>query len=187
MNQPSDLPPDDLEPFRSYLLLLARLQLETKARHKIDPSDIVQQTMIEAHAKRTQMPAIRGQRIVWLQKALANNLIDAMRAMRRDKRDVRREQSLEAAIAESSLRLAGLLAGRDPSPSHRLEQQEQGLRLAVALQQLPEAQREAIVLHHLQDLPLSEVAVELDRSDSAVAGLLHRGLKRLREILSTPE
>jgi RNA polymerase sigma-70 factor (ECF subfamily) len=57
------------------------------------------------------------------------------------------------------------------------------LRLADALTQLPEAQREAIVLHHLQSCLLSETARSLGRSDTAVAGLLHRGLKKLREIM----
>ena len=55
--------------------------------------------------------------------------------------------------------------------------------MADALAGLPDAQREALVLHYLQGLPLTEVAGQLGRTEAAVAGLLHRGLKKLRERL----
>ncbi len=58
------------------------------------------------------------------------------------------------------------------------------LRLADALTQLPAAQREAIILHHLQGASLTETAERLGRTDAAVAGLLHRGLRKLREVLA---
>ena len=57
------------------------------------------------------------------------------------------------------------------------------LRLADALLQLAEAQREAILLHHLQGWKIGEVAEHLDRTEAAVAGLLHRGLRKLRELM----
>ena len=62
--------------------------------------------------------------------------------------------------------------------------QEDLLQLADALWKLPAAQRDAIVLHHLQGWTLSETAKRLDKTDAAVAGLLHRGLRKLRELLS---
>jgi RNA polymerase sigma-70 factor (ECF subfamily) len=55
--------------------------------------------------------------------------------------------------------------------------------MADALSQLPESQREAIVLHHLQGATLSQVAAKLDRTEAAVVGLLHRGLKQMRKLL----
>jgi len=61
---------------------------------------------------------------------------------------------------------------------------EELLAMADGLTSLPEAQREAVVLHHLQGLPLAEVARQLGKTPAAVAGLLHRGLKRLRELLA---
>ena len=61
------------------------------------------------------------------------------------------------------------------------------LRLAAALEALPEAQREALVLHYWQGLTLAEVAGRLGRTPPAVAGLLQRGLKALRTVLKTPE
>jgi RNA polymerase sigma-70 factor (ECF subfamily) len=172
-----------LEEFRSYLLLLARMQLDPGPRNRIDPSDIVQQTLLEAHAKADQFHGDDSALAAWLRQALANNLRDAWRALRRGKRDIRREQALPEALEQSSARLAGMLAAPGSSPSQRAVHSEDLLRLADALTQLPEAQREAIVLHHLQSCSLVETARKLERSDAAVAGLLHRGLKRLRELM----
>ncbi len=183
MPEPTTTADPQLERYRSYLLLLARMQLDARPQRRLDPSDIVQQTLLEAHAQR---PAFAGDERglgAWLRRALVNNLRDALRALRRGKRDVAREQSLEAAVDESSARLANWLAADHTSPSGKAARNEDLLRLADALDELPEPQREAIVLHHLQGWTLADVAQRLERTDAAVAGLLHRGLKRLRELL----
>jgi RNA polymerase sigma-70 factor (ECF subfamily) len=173
-----------LDEYRSYLLLLARMQLDGGARHRIDASDIVQQTLLEAHARAHQFTGDDVALAAWLRQALVNNLREAWRALRRAKRDIRREQDLEAAVARSSARLEGILAAPHSSPSQRAARNEDLLRLADALTQLPAAQREAIVLHHLQGASLTETAERLGRTDAAVAGLLHRGLRKLREMLA---
>lgn len=177
-----------LERFRDYLHLLARMHLDHRLRGRLDPSDVVQQTLLEAHQKRDQF---RGQtdaeQARWLSQILTHNLADAIRAIRRIKRDVARERSLEAACDESSVRIEAWLVADQSSPSQQAAKNEQLLRLAEALTQLPEPQREAIVLHHLQRWSLGELATHLGRSEPAVAGLLHRGLKKLRELMLDPE
>jgi RNA polymerase sigma-70 factor (ECF subfamily) len=173
-----------VERFRTYLLVLARLQLGGGAGPRLDPSDVVQQTLMDAHRDRGrfhgQAPA---EMAAWLRQLLACNLADAQRALVRGKRAVRREQSLEAALADSSVRLQGLLAADGSSPSQQASHNEDVLRLADALNALQEAQREAIVMHYWQDLPVAEVAERLGRTPAAVAGLLQRGLKALRTML----
>jgi RNA polymerase sigma-70 factor (ECF subfamily) len=176
-----------LEAYRSYLLLLARMQLDGGARHRIDASDIVQQTLLEAHVKADQFRGDDSALAAWLRQALVNNLRDAWRALRKAKRDIRREQALPEAVERSSARLEGMLAAPQSSPSQRAVRNEDLLRLADALVQLPEAQREAIVLHHLHGRSLAETAQALGRTDAAVAGLLHRGLKKLRELMASGE
>src|SRR5262249_2741256 len=100
------------------------------------------------------------------------------------RRDVGRERSLERAVEESSARLEAWLAAEQSSPSQRAEKNEELLRLADALEQLPEAQRQAVILHHLQGCPLAQVAEQMGRSEGAVAGLLHRAFRRLRDLLN---
>jgi RNA polymerase sigma-70 factor, ECF subfamily len=179
-----------LEQFRSYLLLLARLQLQAGPRNRIDPSDVVQQTLLEGHARIDQFQGDDSGLAAWLRKALANNLRDAWRALRVGKRDIRRERSLADALQRSSARLEAMFVaatGPGMSPSQQAVRNEEILRLADALTQLPESQREAIVLHHLQGCSLAMTAETLRKTDAAVAGLLHRGLKRLREIMTQGE
>jgi RNA polymerase sigma-70 factor, ECF subfamily len=180
-------PPPQTEPsldrYRSYLLLLARMQLDHRAQAKLDPSDVVQQTLLEAHAYQHQFVGDREGFVAWLRKALVNNMRDALRALRRGKRDIRRETSLDADIERSSARLAEMLPADISSPSRRAGRNEDLIRLATALDGLPDGQRQAVVLHHLHGWPLSETAAKLGRSDAATAGLLHRGLKKLKQLM----
>jgi RNA polymerase sigma-70 factor, ECF subfamily len=175
----------ELARYREYLSLLARLQVDPRLQAKIDLSGVVQQTLLEAHEAQEQLRGRgEGEKAAWLRKALARNLSDEIRKLRRDKRDVVREQSLEDALDQSSARLEAWLAVEQSSPSERLEQKEQALRLAAALGQLRPNQRQAIELRHLRGLSLADIARKLECSQSAVVGLLHRGVQKLREVLS---
>lgn len=177
-----------LERFREYLHLLARTQLGGQLRGKLDASDIVQQTLLEAHRKRDQFRGqTAAQMAAWLRQMLAYSLADALRAASRCKRDAARERSLEAALDQSSARLESWLAADQSSPSQQAQCHEQTLRLADALATLPEAQREALVLRHCQGWPLADISKHLERSPAAVAGLLKRGLMQLRQKLQEQE
>ncbi len=173
------------ERFRAYLLLLARLQLNPRLRAKIDLSGVVQQTLWEAHralATSGELPDTELARL--LRRLLANNLGDEVRKCYADKRDVNREQSLDRAMEQSSARLEAFLAAEQSSPSQHAQRNEELLRLADALLRLPDAQRQAVELHYLRGWSLAEIAQELGRGKPAVAGLLHRGLEKLRSWLS---
>jgi RNA polymerase sigma-70 factor (ECF subfamily) len=178
----------DLEGYRNYLRLLAGAQLDPRLRGKLDPSDVVQQTLARAHEKAGQFRGTtEAERAAWLRQILANQLAAAVRRhLAAGKRDAGRERSLHAALEDSSARLEALLAAEQTSPSDRAVRHEELRRLAEALAALPEDQRQAVELHHLRGLPVEEAARELGRSESAVGGLLRRGLKRLRELMREP-
>lgn len=170
-----------LEHFRQYLLLVARLQLGNDFRGKLDASDVVQQTLLEAHEKQHNFRGgTEAERLAWLRRILVNNLADAIRALGRAKRGLALQRSLEAAADASSARWQACLAVEQTSPSQKAEKNEALLRLADALAELPTPQREAVVLHHLQGVTLAELARHMGRSEPAVAGLLHRALKKLK-------
>jgi RNA polymerase sigma-70 factor (ECF subfamily) len=182
----SVLIPDDLERFRVYLELLARLQVEPGLRDRVDLSGVVQQTLLEACQELGQgAPRARteAQAAAWLRSILGHNLADVLRRLGALKRDARKERSLDRALDDSATRLGDWIASRESSPSHRAIRREETLRMAEALAELPENQRRAIEMHHLQAWPLAEIARELDTTKAAVAGLLHRGLKALRSRL----
>jgi RNA polymerase sigma-70 factor (ECF subfamily) len=174
---------DDLAPerFRGYLRALARLHLDPALNAKLDASDLVQQTLLKAHQARGQFRGTSsGEMAAWLRQILARTLADALRDLRRDKRDAGRERSLDAALDESSCRLEQWLAAEQTTPSMRADRNERFLALAEALAELPDDQREALLLKHCQGLSVAEVAAKLGRTPAAVAGLLRRGLEQLR-------
>ena len=136
----------DLEAYRDYLRLLARIELDPRLRARVDPSDIVQQTMLQAYQAREQFRGVvQEQRAAWLRQILARNLAMAGSGShgRKDKRDVARERSIQQALDHSSARIDAWLAADQSSPSVRAERNEQTLRLARALATLPEARNAA--------------------------------------------
>jgi RNA polymerase sigma-70 factor (ECF subfamily) len=172
---------DGLERHRHYLMLLARVHLHSRHPAKFDSSDIVQQTLLDAFAKRDQFRGTtEAELAVWLREILKHNLADAIRDQKRAKRDIRRECPIEAGIDESFTRTHFCLEAIQSSPSQRAVKQENLFRLTDALAKLSEPQRESIVLHHLQGMKLAEVAAETGRTEAAVAGLLFRGLRALK-------
>jgi RNA polymerase sigma-70 factor (ECF subfamily) len=180
--------PHDLERCRPYLHLLARLRLGPRLQAKIDPSDIVQETLLKAHAHADQFRGqSAGEWAAWLRRILANTLAEAARRFQTDARDLAHEQNLENSLEESSARLEHWLAADQSSPSERAARQEELFRLAQALDQLPPDQRTAVELHHLQGRPVAELAALLERDAGAVGALLYRGLKKLRALLREPQ
>jgi RNA polymerase sigma-70 factor (ECF subfamily) len=184
MTEPAHAEADEPERWRAYLSLLARLQMGSELRGKVDPSDVVQETLLNAHRQRQQFRGTtQAEKAAWLRRILAGTLADALRRLYADKRDAGREQSLQAALDQSSRRLEAFLAADVPSPSEHARHDEQAMRLAAALAQLPDAQREAIELRHCQGWSIDAISNHMDRTPGAVAGLLKRGLKQLRELL----
>jgi RNA polymerase sigma-70 factor (ECF subfamily) len=179
----------DLERFRAYLGLLARLEVAPRLRDKVDLSGVVQQTLLEAFQGLSADPRRRktdAETAAWLRSILSHNLADVLRKLKARKRDVRMEWSLEDALGASASRLEKWLAADESSPSQRVMHQEELLRMVATLATLPESQRRAIELHHLEGWPIAEIAAEIGTTKAAVAGLLHRGLKNLRMQLASP-
>jgi len=173
-----------LDGFREYLRLLARLQLRANLAGKIDLSGVVQQTLLEAYQARDGFPLDPAQQAAWLRRALANNLTDEIRRLGSRGKERVEEQSLEQALEASSARVEAWLAREESTPGRKAVRKEQLSRLAETLLQLPEDQRQAVELHHLQGMSLAGVGQQLGRSREAVAGLVFRGLKKLRSLLA---
>ena len=176
-------PPWRLERYGGYLRLLARLQLDPRLRSRVDPSDIVQQTLLKAHEKLDQFRGqSEGELAAWLRTILTNSMTDAVRRGQVDRAGLP-GRGLENAVEQSSIRLEAWLAASGSSPSEQAIRHEQLLRLAESLAQLPEDQQVAVELKHLQGFPVEEISQQMGRTKTAVGGLLRRGMKRLRELM----
>jgi RNA polymerase sigma-70 factor (ECF subfamily) len=183
-----------LEQFRAYLECLTAIQVDPRLR--IDPrlqnrfgwSDVVNTTLLEAAQDLERIQGMDGpDQERWLRKMLANNLVDRVRRELAKGRDCRLERCLEAAVEQSSCRLQEWVVADQSTPSEKLIRQEQALRLAAALAQLPERQREALVLQKWHGWKLTQIAAHLECTVGVVAGLQARGLAKLRELLPPDE
>jgi RNA polymerase sigma-70 factor (ECF subfamily) len=177
--------------YRNYLRVVAEARLDYRLRGQIDASDLVQQTLLQAHLAWHQYRGSSDEELVaWLRRILLRQILlrqmlHLMRDLQREKREVRRERSLQDAIGNSTQRLEAWLAIDQASPSQRVMQVERAVAIAQAVQSLPDAQRNAVILYYWQGLTLSQIAEYLGRTVPSVAGLIHRGLKQIRSLLST--
>jgi len=174
-----------LELYRDYLTLLAQLQLRRRLQSKVDASDLVQETYLQAHE---HFGRFRGRTeaelVTWLRQILATTLANLVRHYYgTQRRDVRLERELAAELDRSSQALAGGLAADGSSPSQRASRREQAVLLADALGRLPDDYREVLVLRHLEGLPFAEVAARMGRGVDATKKLWTRALDRLRRVL----
>jgi RNA polymerase sigma-70 factor (ECF subfamily) len=179
----------DPERYRPLLHLQVRLlQLDPQLRRRFDSSDLVQETLLKAHQHGGRFRGTTEAELVgWLQGILRNVVTDKIREATAGKRDLRVEQYLDTAVAESSARIEQLLGADSPSPSEQAERREQLLRLAAALDRLPKDQRDVVVRRDLGGEPVDRIAEQLGRTEKAVAGLLLRGRRKLRELMAGPD
>ncbi|MGQ0633560.1 MAG: sigma-70 family RNA polymerase sigma factor [Planctomycetaceae bacterium] len=174
-----------LENYRNYLELLARVEIGRRLRNKLDTSDVVQETFLEAHRN---FPRFRGRNelefTAWLRRILAGKVANLVRHyVGTQGRDVRREMRLDIEIDQSSRALDRGLVAIQSTPSQQVAQREQGVLLAEALAQLPVDYREVVVLRHLEELEFPEVARRMERSVGSVKKLWVRALGNLRRLM----
>jgi RNA polymerase sigma-70 factor (ECF subfamily) len=176
----------DLERFRPLLRLqIRKLELDKRLRRRFDSSDLIQETMLRAQEGLAGFRgASVGELVAWLQQILGNVVADEVRKARAKKRDVALEQALDEVLSGSSARLEDYLATEAASPAEQADRSEQLLRLAAAIEQLPDDQREVVIQRDLLGTPVAQIAQTLGRTEKSVAGLLLRGRRKLRELLS---
>jgi RNA polymerase sigma-70 factor (ECF subfamily) len=171
-----------LEQYRTYLGLLARLQLSRRLQRKVDAADLVQETFLKAARDFASFRGDTTEELAhWLREILAcstANLVRHYLGTRR--RDQRLERELAAELDQSSRALDGGLLAGGSSPSQRAVRREQALLLADALNQLPDDYREVLILRHLEELSFPDVASRMGRSLDSVKNLWTRALARLR-------
>lgn len=175
-----------LENYRGYLFMLAHRYLSEKLKRRIDPADLVQVTFLEAkrdwHQFRGNTP---GECASWLRNILKNNVATAVAShITTQKRSLDREVNFSGtATNDSKHQWIGQMPGSTSSPSRKAMRAESANQLFEALHGLPETQAEAVRLRYLEGLSLAEIVDRMGKSETAVAGLLKRGLQKLRESL----
>lgn len=173
-----------LEGYRQFLRLLARSRVGRELRARLDPSDLVQETLLEAQRDFQQFHGEnRAELAGWLRQILLRNLADQCKHHQSQKRDVGREQPLELLVKKTPESLAAPLS--TPS-AHALKLEQEGA-LATALAQLPPDYREVLTLRHLQGESFETIAARMGRTPGAVRMLWMRALEQLGGLLGNAD
>ena len=167
-----------LEQSRRHLLALASRGLDARAQPRESPSDVVQQTFLEAQRDFRQFGGNEpGQLQRWLERILRTTLADLRNRHRRQRRRVDRERPIPDRNQPGYQALAADL----PSPPDEAAAREETERLAQALNKLPEHYRRVIELRSLQQRPFAEVAGVLQVSEDAARMRWFRAVDALRQ------
>jgi RNA polymerase sigma-70 factor (ECF subfamily) len=168
-----------LERYRTRLKHLVAARLDRRLAVRVDPSDVVQEALIDADRR---LPEYLQDRAVgffpWLWQLAVQRLVTSRRVhVEADKRSVRRELAHHGLSAE---RLFGGIIQSDTSPSEHVIREEDRARARVAIAALAESDRTILDLRYIQGLPFAEIAGRLGIGIGAVKMRHLRAIERAR-------
>jgi RNA polymerase sigma-70 factor (ECF subfamily) len=179
---------------RDRLRKMVAVRLDQRVSPRLDPSDVVQETMLKAVAK---MPEYLKDRPIefypWLRQLAWDQMVDSFRkhvvAQRRSvDREIDMDRDLIPALPDqSTAMLAEILVAKQSSPSRRLQLNHIQDRVSEALRAINPAYREVLVMRYLEELSLGEIAQCLGASESAIKSRHVRALKQLAKALDQNE
>jgi RNA polymerase sigma-70 factor, ECF subfamily len=175
-----------LDRYRDQLAERARGQVGRRLRVKLDVEDLLQEVSLEAHRDIGKFRGCTEREFVsWLRKILETILSNQVRHyLGTGRRNLRLERRL-ADLDDSTTGMQQDPVAPDTSPSQKAVQRERAVRLAEAIDTLPGAYREVIVLRHQSGLSFLEIARRMDRTEDSVKNMWVRALRRLRDLLGS--
>jgi RNA polymerase sigma-70 factor (ECF subfamily) len=164
---------------------MVKLRFDNRLSARVDPSDVVQDALLEAHKR---IRAYAGDRKIpfypWLRAIAWDKLIEMQRRhVTAERRSVRREASPLDLSGDSAMILVHRLAATTSTPSDQLIRGEINARIQSAIDQLAPRDREIIVLRHLEELAFPEIAAVCGVTEAAVYSQYRRALERLHRLL----
>lgn len=140
------------------VLQTVRARLGPALRVKVDSMDVMQSAFREALEHIDQLEhRSEGMFLHWINSIVANKVREKITHYRAQKRDLGREQSL----GEEHAPAGGLHAAAIPSPSEIVSLEEEWGHLLACMDQLPDREREVILLKRFESMSWEEVASEL--------------------------
>jgi RNA polymerase sigma-70 factor (ECF subfamily) len=174
-----------LQLFRDELRRMVAARLDPRIAGRVDPSDVVQDTLVEASGRLDKYLVERPlPYFAWLRQLAGERIIDAHRRhVGAQRRSILRERHVVGIPDKSAVELVSRLFADESSPSDRLARKERDQRIMEALASLKEKDREILVMRHLEQLGTAAIALALGISEGAVKSRLLRSVLRLRGLL----
>jgi RNA polymerase sigma-70 factor (ECF subfamily) len=174
-----------LHDYFRYLNTLSIRHMDERVRVRVSPSDIVQETLMEAHRDFAQFDGTSLAEFTgWLRKILLNNIARAIEThLAAAKRDVRRQCSLNDRWGDSSSSnqwWARFSQKSQRSAAGVVQHEETIRKLNQSIEQLPPDYQQVIRWRHIDGLSFQEIASRLGRNTGAVRMLWFRAVEKLR-------
>lgn len=172
--------------YKDRLRTMVRFRLDNRLSARVDPSDVVQDTLLEAHRRIRDYASSRAIPFYpWLRAIAWDKLIDLKRRhIVAVQRSVCREASPLDLSSDSAMILTHRLAASVSTPSEQLIRGEINGRVREAIDWLAPKDREVIVLRHLEELPFAEIAAVCGVTEAAVYSQYRRAIEHLHRFLS---
>ena len=172
--------------YRPRLRGMLQLRMDPRLRGRVDPSDILQETFLDASRRFDRyLEDERMPLFLWVRFLAAQKLLEAHRRhLGAQRRDARREVRLQAGPEASSISIAQHLAGQFTSPSRAAARVEVRAKLEEALEAMDPIDREVLALRHFEELTNNEVALVLDLTKAGASQRYLRAIKRMRAVLA---
>jgi RNA polymerase sigma-70 factor (ECF subfamily) len=174
------------EEHRARLKALIGFRMDRRLRQRLDPSDVIQETLSEAYHRLDEYlgdPKLSP--FLWLRLLTIQKLVTLHRHhLDRDMRTLRRERTLEGAAGDTSTALAEVLADHHTAPDDAVVREEIRRRLHESLERMEPGDREVLALRHFEELSNIEAAEILGLEPAAASKRYIRALEKLRVILT---
>lgn len=173
--------------FRDKLERTASFRLDHRLRGRLDISDVLQETFLDARQRLPHFAAKPEMSILgWLRAVLTQRIVDLHREhLGAQARDVNREVPLSLVATDATTRcLVGKLIADQSSPSEAVQRAELAAQLSAALEAMDPLDREVIALRHFEELSNGEAAEVLGLEISAASKRYVRALRRFRDVLA---
>ncbi len=168
-----------IEQERDYLRRLIDLRLEPGLRVRVDPSDVIQETMIVVSRRIDDFLRRRPTTFrLWVRRKALERIIEARRRHQAAKRSFKNEFHLSDA---SSMLLAKRWAAQ--TPSQIVQHREEAEQIRRAVQELDEPDREVLLLRHVEVLSNNEIAQVLGVAVETASRRYGRAVRKLAELL----
>jgi RNA polymerase sigma-70 factor (ECF subfamily) len=172
---------------RPWLKMVAERELPVSLRGRIESSDIVQQTLLDAWRGATSFRGTTPQeRLAWLRVIMRRVILQHGRSQFATMKRGGHSERLQSELDRTSSRVMELAAGAAPTPAEQAATNESSLLLAQAIERLPPEEQELIRMRHFEHRTHDEIAQHWGRNPSAIRMQWVRTLRRLRNLLSDP-
>ena len=176
-----------LEGWRGRLRQLIQFRLDPRIVARVDASDLLQDTFLEATRRYPEYQADPAVPLfIWLRAMALQRVSKARRDhAQRERRDVNREVAIPARAGETSIAIVNCLLDRQPSPASEAQRNERRRQILEAVESMDPIDREVLALRHFELLDNLETAEALGINPAAASKRHVRALARLKKVLES--